>query len=136
MENGDKPTAGWLIKKYLETRNSIRLLTDRFEKEIAPYKEGLEAIESLLMEEINRLEGQAIKTEDGTAYRMPQTFFRVADRQIWFDWVFSTGHRDMLTAAVSKDAVKEFMETENAGAPPPGLNMTQIYKVNVRTADK
>ena len=85
------------------------------------------------MKEINRVEGDAIKTEDGTAYRTPQTFFRVADRDAWFNWVFKTGHRDMLTAAVSKDAVKEFMAEENNGAPPPGVTVTQIYRINVRS---
>ena len=132
----DKPSAGWLIKKYLETRHSITILTDRFEKEVRPYKEGLETIENLLGEEINRLEGQAIKTVDGTAYRSTITNFRVADRDAWLTWVFETGHRDMLTAHVAKDAVKEFMTEENKGAPPPGLNVTQIYKINVRSADQ
>ena len=132
----DMPSAGALIKKYLEIRHSITILSDRFEKEIRPYKEGLETIENILGDEINRLEGQAIKTEDGTAYRSTITSFRVADREAWLSWVFETGHRDMLTSHVAKDAVKEFMAEENKGAPPPGLNVTLIYKINVRSADQ
>ena len=133
MADIEKPSAGYLIKRYLEIRHDIVILTDRFEKEVQPYKEGLETIENLLMDEINRLEGQSIKSEDGTAYRTPQTFFRVADREAWFNWVFSTGHRDMLTAHVAKEAVKEWMETENNDAPPPGVNVTRMYKINVRS---
>ena len=92
-------------------------------------------IEGLLADEINRLEGQSIKTEMGTAYRSTVTSFKVADRDAWLDFVFQNNQRDMLTAHTAKDAVKEYMET-NGGTPPPGLNMTQIYKINVKRSDQ
>ena len=125
----EKPSAAQLIKKYLECRHSITRLTDRMEKEIKPYKEGMELIENLLNEEINRLEGQSIKTKEGTAYRSTVTSFKVADRETWFTWVVDNDHRDMLTAHVAKDAVKAWME--EGGGTPPGLNITQIYNINI-----
>lgn len=131
----EKPSAAQLIKKYIECRNSIATITDKFNKEILPYKNGMELVENLLADEINRLEGQSIKTEHGTAYRSTVTSFKVADRDAWLDWVFAYSQRDMLTAHVAKDAVKEFMET-NGATVPPGLNMTQIYKINIRSADQ
>lgn len=129
----EKPSAAALIKKYIECRNSIALLADRHEKEIRPYREGMELIEGLLAEEINRLEGQAIKTASGTAYRQMTTSFRVADRETWLNWVIDNNHRDMLTTNVAKDAIKEHIDN-NGGALPPGLNMTQVYKINVRAS--
>ena len=134
MQIKEKPSALWLIEKYLECRRSLKALTDRYEEEAKPYKEGMETVESLLGDEINRLEGQAIKTAAGTAYRSTVTSFRVADREMWLDWVFTNDQRDMLTSHVAKDAVKEF--TEMHETPPPGLNMTLIYKINVRSADQ
>ena len=133
MQIKEKPSALWLIEKYLECRRSLKVLTDRYEEEAKPYKEGMQTIESLLGDEMNRLGGQAIKTAAGTAYRSTITSFRVADREMWLDWVFSNNQRDMLTSHVAKDAVKEFTETN--AKPPPGLNMTLIYKINVRSAE-
>jgi hypothetical protein len=131
----EKPSVAQLIKKYLECRRDIATLTARYEKEILPYRNGMDLIESLLAEEINRLEGQSIKTDQGTAYRSTITSFKVNDRDVWFNWVFDNQHRDMLTANVAKEAVKEFIDG-NGGTIPPGLNVTQIYKINIRSADQ
>ena len=126
----EKPSAAQLIKKYIECRDSVTKITERHNQELLPYKNGMTLIEGLLAEEINKQESLSIKTEFGTAYRSTMTSFKVADREAWFDWVINNDHRDMLTAAVAKDAVKAFME-ENGGTPPPGLNMTQIYNINI-----
>jgi hypothetical protein len=131
----EKPSAAQLIKKYIECRDSIAKITARYDKEIQPYKNGMELVEGLLADEINRLEGQSIKTEHGTAYRSTITQFKVADRDTWFDWVFEHNQRDMLTANTAKDAVKEYLDN-NGGSPPPGLNMTRLYKINIRSADQ
>lgn len=131
----EKPSAAKLIEKYIECRNSIATLTDKFEKEVLPYTNGMNLIENLLADEINRLEGQSIKTEHGTAYRSTSTSFKVADYDAWLDFVFNNDRRDMLTRHVAKEAVKEYLDT-NGGTPPPGLNMSTIYKINVRSADK
>jgi hypothetical protein len=90
-------------------------------------------IENILMDEINRLEGQSIKTKFGTAYRSTITSFRVADREAWLEFVFSGDHRDFVTANVAKDAVKEYID--EIKTTPPGLNVTQIYKLNIRAGE-
>jgi hypothetical protein len=130
-----QPSAAQLIKKYLECRRDIATLTARYEKEILPYRNGMDLIESLLADEINRLEGQSIKTDQGTAYRSTITSYKVADRDMWFNWVFDNNMRDMLTANVAKEAVKEFADN-HSGKTPPGLNVAQIYKINIRSADQ
>jgi hypothetical protein len=134
MAEPEKPSAAKLIGEYIRCRNSIAVLNEQHERKIAPYKAGMELIENLLTDEINRLEGQSIKTEHGTAYRSTVVSYKVADRDTWFDWVFANNHRDMLTANVAKEAIKEFMET-NGGTPPPALNMTTIYKTLIRSPD-
>ena len=60
-------TAHDLIKKYIELRDNITKLTEQFEKKCAPYKQGMQDIESVLAIEINRLDGQSIRTKAGTA---------------------------------------------------------------------
>jgi DNA polymerase I-like protein with 3'-5' exonuclease and polymerase domains len=128
----ETPSAAQLIKRYVELRESIDVICKRHAEELAPYKHGLETLEGLLADEINRLEGQNIKTEYGTAYRSTVTRFKVASDVDWFNWVFKNDRCDMLTRNVSGEAIKEYMDT-NGGQPPPGLNVSQIYRINIRS---
>ena len=120
------------IKAVLECRRIIEEAQKGFDELVKPYKETIEYNENILGAEINRLGGQSIKTVYGTAYRTTVTSFRVADRQVWLDWVFANKARDMLTTHVAKDAIKDYQERTGA-ALPPGLNQTMIHRTNVRS---
>jgi hypothetical protein len=89
-------------------------------------------IENLLMDEINKLEGQSIKTQFGTAYRSTITSFRVADRETWLEFVFGGNHRDFVTANVAKDAVKEYRDQHG---DLPGLSVTKMHKLNIKAGE-
>ena len=125
-------TAADRIKKVLELRAIVDSAKRGFDDLVKPYLEEIEYNENMLGAEINRLGGQSIKTVYGTAYRTTVTSFRVADRQVWLDWVFANKARDMLTTHVAKDAIKDYQERTGA-ALPPGLNMTQIHRTGVRS---
>jgi hypothetical protein len=58
---------------------------------------------------------------------------KVTDRQTWLDWVFENNQRDMLTTHVAKEAVKDYKE--RGGIIPPGLDVTNIHKINIRSAE-
>ena len=125
-------TAADRIKKVLELRAIVDSAKRGFDDLVKPYLEDIEYNENMLGAEINRLGGQSIKTVHGTAYRTTVTSFRVADRQVWLDWVFANKARDMLTTHVAKDAIKDYQERTGATLPP-GLNMTQIHRTGVRS---
>jgi len=125
-------TAADRIKKVLELRAIVDSAKRGFDDLVKPYLEDIEYNENMLGAEINRLGGQSIKTVYGTAYRTTVTSFRVADRQVWLDWVFANKARDMLTTHVAKDAIKDYQERTGATLPP-GLNMTQIHRTGVRS---
>ena len=125
-------TAADRIKKVLELRAIVDGAKRGFDNLVKPYLEEIEYNENMLGVEINRLGGQSIKTQFGTAYRTTVTSFRCADRQVWLDWVFANKARDMLTTHVAKDAIKDYQERTGATLPP-GLNMTQIHRTGVRS---
>jgi len=124
------PTAAELIEKYIQLRDHLKKLTDEFEERTETYRTSMTAIEGVLLDEINRLGGQSIKTPYGTAYRSTTVSAKVVDRDAWFDFIFENKHRDMLTTHVAKDAVKDWMETSQKS--PPGLDLTPIMKCNIR----
>ena len=132
MDQTTKPTAAEMIKKVLELRAIVDEAQKGFNDLVKPFQESIELLENLLGAEINRLGGQSIKTVYGTAYRSTVVSFRVADRQVWLDWVFANKARDMLTTHVAKDAIKDYQERTGA-ALPPGLNQTMTHRTNVRS---
>jgi len=123
-------TAADRIKKVLELREIVDKAKKGFDDLVKPYLEDIEYNENMLGAEINRLGGQSIKTQFGTAYRSTVVSFRVVDRKAWLEWVWGTKHLDMLTTHVAKEAIKDFMENAEI---PPGLNQTMIHRTNVRS---
>ena len=133
MDAQTKPNVATLISWALALRKRVADKTKAYEDSIKEDSNSIEQIENILLDEINKLGGQSIKTIHGTAYRSTITSFRVADRQTWLDWVFVHDQRDMLTTHVAKDAIKDYQEQN--GDTPPGLNVTTIHKCNIRSAD-
>ncbi len=127
------PTTADLIGRYIQIRDHIDQMQKDFEVKLEPYKSAMQAIEGAVTEEINRLDGQAIRTDQGTAFRQEWTSIKVADREMWLDFVFDGRREGFITSAVPKDAVKEHMDM-NAGSAPPGVDVTRGYKTVFRKA--
>ena len=121
------------IKKYLELRDTIADKTRAYEESIKDDKENMQLLEGLLTAEINRVGGQNIKTQFGTAYRHPMTSVRVFDRDMWVGWIMKEDHPEMLTLNVAKAAVTEYIERTKE--TPPGIDVTKIWQTHVRKPD-
>lgn len=120
-----------VVKKYLEIRDYLDRESKKEKERLAPYFEGLETLENLALQMLNESGDQNMKTEFGTAYKTTSMGARVIDREALFDYVLNTeGAEALLTAAVAKDAVKEFIEKNKS--PPPGVDITYVTKVNFR----
>jgi hypothetical protein len=66
----------------------------------------------------------------GTAYRITRTNASVQDSEAFMDFVRERELWDMLEPKASKDAVKDFMDTN--GEPVPGVNYTVDSTIGIR----
>jgi len=123
--------AAALVKKYIEVRQAIDDKETEFEKELAPYKSCLKTLETAMNTLLLSLNTESVKTDAGTAYVSNIMSTKVSNRQALMEYVARTGNFNLLTAAVSKEQVKEFMEA-NDGHVPPGVDVASIRKVNFR----
>jgi hypothetical protein len=123
-------TADDYIQKYVELSDRVDKKTREYEESIKQDKADMELMKNLLTEEINRLDGQSIKTRHGTAYRSTVTRFRVDDRETWVKWVITNEQGTMLTLHVANDAIKDYVDAGNI--LPPGLTATTIHNTNIR----
>lgn len=127
-----QPTTQDLIKKYVELRDTVEVKKDAHKKELKPYAEAMTAIEGALMLEMQRIEADSIKTSEGTAFKKRTMTVKTADKGALFDWVLERPdvRMEMLTAAVSKDVLKTYLE--ESGLNPPGVDVAWIVEVQVR----
>lgn len=124
-------TPAEIIKQYVALRDYKEELVKQQKAALKPYNDALDTLENALLEQLNADAAQSIKTEFGTAFKKTSMTVKTVDKDALFDFVRSTENFSMLTAAVSKEALKEYME-ENEDRRPPGVDVTFFTEVQVR----
>lgn len=120
-----------MVRKYVELRDRKKQVEDRVKTELAPLIDAMNTLENALLQRMNESGVESVKTEFGTAYKSKVMSTRVADRETLLGFVRERGAFQLLTAAVSKEAVRDFMET-SGGFPPPGVDVSFITAINFR----
>lgn len=108
---------------------------EAYEKKIAPLKEAMLKIEGMIVDKMDAEQLDNVKTSYGTAYFTHPETMRVMDRENFFCWVLKNvdnGSFDVLTSAVSKDAVRA--RINNGLSAPYGVEITKIRKLCIRKA--
>jgi hypothetical protein len=121
---------GDMIKRYIELRDYKEARTKAFEEEMKPYTAAMATIEGAVSQQITDLGGESIKTEHGTAYHSEIMSVKVASREEFMRFVMEDQREEFLTSAVSKEAVRDWIEKYQA--LPPGVDVTKILKTNFR----
>lgn len=122
-----------LVKSYVSLRDKTRALEAKHKEELSPLMNAMEHIENALHARMNEAKQESVKTEYGTAYKVTNISVKTADRGALMSYVRENNRFDLLTAAVGKEAVKDFMEA-SGGHPPPGIDVTFVTSVNFRRA--
>lgn len=126
-------TPGELINRYLELRDMIAYMEDSHKATIKPYKEALETIENALLAQMHEQDVVQIKSDAGTAFQNKWMSVKTVDKMALMNFVKNFDQFDLLTAAVSKEALKEFLERSD-NVPPPGVDVSFGIKVQIRKA--
>ena len=126
-----QPTHADCIGQYIKLRNFIAAKQEAFDAEMKPYADAMKALEDWGAAVLNELAGNddekaSLATPQGTMYRKKTLSLKVADREGWMDFIFDGRREGFLTAAVSKEAVVEYMEQFKS--TPPGIETTWIRK--------
>lgn len=119
-----------VIARYIALRDAKEALAERHKAEMAPYHAQMETIEAWLQAKLIEIGADNIKTESGTAYRSTVQATKVVDWDTLLAYILDSGQHDFLVRNVNKTAVLDHIQ--KYGAPPGGVEVTQIHKVNVR----
>lgn len=121
------------MAQYIKIRDALEKLTAEREEADKPYRDGLQALEGIVNAEMLRQKVESFKTEHGTAYKTRLLSVKNANPALFHRFVLENNATQFLTAAVAKEAVKDYMDV-NGGECPPGIETTIIHKVNFRRA--
>jgi hypothetical protein len=119
-----------VVEHYVAKRDELKALKERHKEEIAPYQAQLDKIESALLEVLNRDEVESMRTKAGTVYKSDVMSASVDDWETLLAWLIESKQWPILTKAVSKVAVREYME--EAREPVPGVSTSVFTKVGIR----
>lgn len=117
-----------LIDKYIE----LRARKAEIAAQASKLSDAMAVIENEMLRRLNAEGQQSMKAASGaTAFKTTTMRASVGDRDKFITYVLDYHATDLLTNAVSKEAVKEYMEANN-GTPPPGVETAFIVGVNFR----
>jgi hypothetical protein len=125
-----KPTIDKVIAAYIKIRDSKDLLAKRHAVEMAPLNEQLERLEGWLQASLQAAGVESYKTAQGTAFLQQNDSVTVRDWTALLEWIRKNDEWSMLTASVSKLAVRDMLEQTKE--LPPGVSYRKEVVTRVR----
>jgi hypothetical protein len=121
-----------LVNQFVRLRDKIKEADDAHKAKVKPAKEYLDALTGKLMDKLNEIGGESVKTPHGTAYRTTRRSATIADGDAFRNFVIATEGFDLVDWKANANAVDDFIRSE--GSPPPGVNFSTAFTVGVRRA--
>jgi len=118
------------VDQYVRLRDLIKTKEDEHKAAMKPYKEMLDKLNSVLLDHLNTINGESVRTDTGTVYRTEKKAASLADPDAFMRYVIGSEAWDLLDRKANVTAVSDFIEENNA--PPPGVNFSTTYVVGVR----
>jgi hypothetical protein len=118
------------VEQFVELRDEIKRIEDEQKKQLAPYKETLEQLNSVLLAHLNDVGADSVSSAAGTVYRKERKSASIADKTAFWAWVVANADWDLIDVKANATAVEEFAEKN--GSLPPGVNFTAKHDVGVR----
>ena len=120
------------IAEYLNLRTKVEKIQQKAKLDAAELKKQMAMLENWLTLQADKEGLKNITTPHGTGYWSVHKLCIVAAPEEFMTYVIGSQRWDLLEKRASKIAVAQ--EVEDTGAPPPGVNFSQIKVFNVKKA--
>lgn len=119
-----------LVDHYVRLRDKLKEADDAHKKKTSHAREHLMLLNNKLLERLNEVGGDAVKTPHGTAYRTSRNTASIADGEAFREYVMTNEAFDLLDWKANSTAVADFIGEHQV--PPPGINFSTAFTVGVR----
>ncbi len=121
-----------LVDQVVRLRDKLKKADDAHKAKTATARSYKDQLEAKLLEKLNEVGGESVKTAHGTAYRTTRRSATIADGDAFRGYVIGNDAYDLVDWRANATAIDDFIKS--AGSPPPGVNFSQTYTVGVRRA--
>lgn len=121
-----------LVERFIKLRDRLKEADDAHKERTKAAREYKELLEGALLQRLQVVGGESIKTAHGTVYRTSRKSASIADGAMFRNYVIQNNAFDLVDWRANSVAVGDFIKT--AGSPPPGVNYSQTITVGVRRA--
>lgn len=119
-----------LVNQYIRLRDKLKEAEDAHKEKTKNARAYLELLNGKLLERLNDVGGDSVKTPHGTVYRTTRRSASIADGDTFRQYVIEQEQFDLVDWRANANAVDDFIK-EN-GVQPPGVNFSQAFTVGVR----
>lgn len=119
-----------LIAQYVKVRDKLADADKAHDEKTKVARDYLKLLNAKLLEKLNEVGGESVKTEAGTAYRTTRKSATIADGSVFRAFVVENALFDIVDWKANANAVDDYVKSE--GALPPGVNYSVAYTVGVR----
>lgn len=121
-----------LVRQVVTTRDRLEVEKTAFKKKTEKAAKLLDRLEAKLLERLNEIGGNSVKTDHGTAFRSHKKSASIKDGDKFRKFVIDNNEFDIVDWRANANAVADYIEQHKA--TPPGVNYSISYTVNVRRA--
>jgi hypothetical protein len=134
-ENG-KPAAEQrkldkVTETYVKIRDARSVLKRQYEAEDLDLKAQLETIEGFLLNTLQTLGADSVRTKHGTIVKGTAIKPTCMDWNAFYAWIAANEAFDALQRRVKVSFIEEYME-HNSDELPPGVTVSKEYTITVR----
>ena len=127
----DELSRSEVITRRFELDEQISIIQGRHKLELAPLVEELSMCERFVADSMNKANDQSVKIDGvGMTYFTSKSKCQVRDWDATLAKIQAEGLWHLLTHAVSKEAMKEYIETNKES--PPGVEFTTFKDLSWR----
>lgn len=119
-----------LVEKYITIRDTKAQIVADQKVAMDRINNALKRIEERLLDEMNKLGTESMRTTAGTCYRTITTSAKVEDREAFIAFVRDNNAWEFLDSRANKTAVSEFLDEHKE--LPPGVSVARVATVNIR----
>lgn len=127
--NNEQTRADELTAKYIKLRDFHAKKKAEFDEQLGKITALMDQIEGEMMTFLNQTGQESSKCASGTFFKKSNTSARVADRDIFLQFVLQHDALNFIENRVNKTAVEEYIAEH--GALPPGIDVTRTVSVGV-----
>lgn len=119
-----------LIAEYIKLRNDMKAHDAQYaELKKAVFDDPMHDIEMKLLDLLNNMSTESIRTKQGTAYKKEFVSITTADPAAWRRHVIGEEAWDLVSFTPAKTAINDLIA--ETGTLPPGLNRSVFIKVHI-----